>query len=71
MPSRSGAGSEAIVGDLKLVRKEINKPSIDGAKVGQALTRLGGRTSAAADGDAMYSALGKTLTESGAMLTGK
>ncbi len=65
------ADSDALVGDLKTVRAEINKPTIDGPKVGRALTRLGDRTTAAADGDAMYSALGTALTESGAMLLGK
>ncbi len=65
------AGSDALVKDLTLVRAEIQKPTIDGGKVGKALERLGERTVAAADGDAMYSSLGKALSEAGELLVGK
>ena len=61
----------ALVTDLRMVKTQLNSANIDGAKVGEALTRLGMQTQALASGDAAYKSLGMALEQSGKMLTGK
>ena len=65
------AGSEAITDDLDVLKRELKADEIDGRLVGFTLRRLGQRTQSAADGDAVYQALARTLTEAGNQLLGR
>lgn len=59
-----------VVGDLQMLRGQLQESPIDGASVGATLQRLGEATTAAAGDNASLQALGSALTEGGNALTG-